>query len=170
MRDRTKGAPRGTPDPWGAEPGLEEMRRLARWLDDAIRIPGTDIRIGLDALLGLLPGVGDVGTSIVGGYVLLAAARLGAPPSVLLRIALNLGLDAALGAIPVLGDVFDVAFRAHRRNVRILESWIASPAATRRKSGANVLLAALLAIAILGAVGYASWQVVAWAISTIRAW
>jgi hypothetical protein len=168
MRERD-GARRKA-DPGGAEPNLEELRRLASWLDDAVRIPGTNIRVGLDALLGLLPGVGDVGTSLVGAYVLLAAARLGAPVSVLLRIALNLGVDAALGAVPVLGDVFDVAFRSHRRNVRLLEAWMASPAVTRRKSGATVAFAALLAVVILAAVGYASWQVIAWAVREIRAY
>lgn len=166
------GSRRREAEPPGAgagDPRLDELRRLARWLDDAIRIPGTDIRIGLDPILGLLPGLGDLGTSIVGAYLLVAAARLGAPAPVLVRMALNLGLDAALGAIPVVGDLFDVAFRSNRRNVRLLEAWMASPSATRRKSGVAVALAAVAGIAIVAAVAFATWEVMAWAIGELRA-
>ena len=114
------------------------MRDLARVLDEAIRIPGTNIRVGLDALLGLLPGGGDVAGGLFSGLIILQAARSGAPTSVLGRMLANVVLDVVFGAIPILGDVFDVAWRANTRNVRLLESWRERPASTKRASALAV--------------------------------
>lgn len=108
------------------EEALEDARKLALLLDDAFRIPGTNIRFGWDAVIGLLPGVGDAATTIVGLSPLLAAWRFGASRWLLLRMLGNLGLDATVGAIPVLGTVFDVYFRANRRNARLLEQHLAA--------------------------------------------
>ena len=127
------------------------MRDLARVLDEAIRIPGTNIRIGLDALLGLLPGGGDVAGGLFSGLIILQAARLGAPTSVLGRMLGNVALDVVFGAIPILGDVFDVAWRANTRNVRLLESWRQRPASTKRASAlavGGILLALFLLIGL----------------------
>lgn len=127
------------------------MRDLARVLDEAVRIPGTNIRIGLDALLGLLPGGGDVAGGLLSGLIILQAARSGAPASVLGRMLGNVALDVVVGAVPVLGDVFDVAWRANTRNVRLLESWRERPASTKRASAlavGGILLALLLLIGL----------------------
>ncbi len=130
------------------------MRDLAHVLDEAIRIPGTNIRIGLDALLGLLPGGGDVAGGLFSGLIILQAARSGAPTSVLGRMLANVAIDVVFGAIPILGDVFDVAWRANTRNVRLLESWRTRPASTKRAS-ALAVGGILLALVLL--IGLAVW-------------
>jgi hypothetical protein len=130
------------------------MRDLARVLDEAVRIPGTNIRIGLDALLGLLPGGGDVAGGVFSGLIILQAARAGAPAPVLGRMLANVAIDVVVGAIPLLGDLFDVAWRANTRNVRLLESWRERPATTKRASALSVG-AILLALLLL--VGLAVW-------------
>lgn len=130
------------------------MRDLARVLDEAIRIPGTNIRIGLDALLGLLPGGGDVAGGLFSGLIILQAARSGAPTPVLGRMLANVAIDVVLGAIPLIGDIFDVAWRANSRNVRLLESWRAQPASTRK---ASTLTVAGILLALFLLIGLAVW-------------
>lgn len=102
----------------------EEIRKLdslASWLDDRFRVPGTNIRFGLDSLVGLIPGVGDSATAITAGYLVLRAHRMGAPTHLLGRMAGNVVIDMVVGAIPLLGDLFDVGFKANRRNVELLK-------------------------------------------------
>ena len=130
------------------------MRDLARVLDEAVRIPGTNIRIGLDALLGLLPGGGDVAGGVFSGLIILQAARAGAPAPVLGRMLANVAIDVVVGAIPLLGDLFDVAWRANTRNVRLLESWRERPATTKR---ASALTVGGILLALLLLVGLAVW-------------
>lgn len=131
------------------------MRDLARVLDEAIRIPGTNIRIGLDALLGLLPGGGDMAGGLFSGLIIFQAARAGAPTPVLGRMLGNVLLDVVVGAIPILGDVFDVAWRANTRNVRLLEAWRERPVPTKRASALTVggILLALLVVIVLAVWG-----------------
>lgn len=107
---------------------------MARIMDGLFEIPGTRIRVGLDPLLGLVPGGGDAVSWVVSLHLVWAGWRLGATPSTLVRMAGHLVLDAALGIIPLLGDLFDVVWRANDRNLRILEALHAAPAATRRAS------------------------------------
>jgi hypothetical protein len=110
----------GTAPAKDIEAVLRRLDRFAFLLDAALRIPGTRWRIGLDGLLGFIPGLGDAATSLIALYPVIEAWRLGAPPAVLARMLGNLGLDLAVGAVPLLGDVFDVAFKANRRNVHLL--------------------------------------------------
>jgi hypothetical protein len=133
------------------------LRDLARVLDEAIRIPGTNIRIGLDALLGLLPGGGDIVGGVFSGLIILQAARAGAPTPVLGRMLANVLADVVIGAIPLLGDVFDVAWRANSRNVRLLDSWRERPVSTKRASTVTVgailfALVLLVALAVWGSI------------------
>ena len=132
----------------------DTVRRLARTLDAAVRIPGTNIRVGLDALLGLIPGIGDAVGAALSGYIVLAAARLGLPKSVIARMLLNLGIDTVVGAVPIVGDIFDVAFRANTRNVALIESSLAAPRETRVKSRWIVagVVAALVGVFAIGVV------------------
>jgi hypothetical protein len=99
---------------------VERLRRLARLLDDRFRIPGTRYRIGLDGLVGLVPGIGDGVTTLIALYIVLEARRLGVPLAKLGRMGINVGLDAVLGAVPLVGDLFDVAWKANRRNLALL--------------------------------------------------
>lgn len=139
---------------------IERIRSVSRLMDEAFRIPGTRFRVGLDGLLGLIPGVGDVTGAAMGGWIVVSAARLGAPPSLLLRMLVNVGLDALVGGVPVVGDLFDFAFKAHRRNFRLLEAHLADPERTRRASRRAVALAVagVLALTVLLALAVA-WMV-----------
>jgi hypothetical protein len=131
--------------------GHAALRALVRLLDGAVRVPGTSIRFGLDALIGLVPGFGDLAGAALSGLVVLAALRARVPAAVLLRMVLNVGIDMVVGAVPLAGDLFDVAWRANERNLALLERAVAEPAATRRSSGAIVLGVLLLLLALLGA-------------------
>ncbi len=132
----------------------DNVRRLARVLDAAVTIPGTNIRVGLDALIGLVPGIGDAIGAALSGWIVLAAARMGLPKSVVARMLLNLGIDTVVGAIPVLGDLFDIVFRANTRNVELIESALAAPRETRVRSRWIVagVVAALVGVFALGIV------------------
>lgn len=127
-------------------------------LDEAIRIPGTNIRIGLDALLGLLPGGGDVAGGLFSGLIILQAARVGAPTAVLGRMLANVAIDVVVGTIPLLGDLFDVAWRSNSRNVRLLDAWRERPTSTKRASAATV---AAIIVALLVLIGLAVWGSIA---------
>jgi hypothetical protein len=95
---------------------------LAALMDDAYEIPGTKYRVGLDSLIGLIPGIGDFATMLIGVLVLKEAQRLGVSRWTQARMMANYGLDFLIGLIPVAGDFFDVAFKAHRKNVRLLKN------------------------------------------------
>ena len=137
---------------------LTRLRVIARVLDDAVRVPGTNIRFGLDALLGLIPGAGDAVTGAVATYAIVLAAQLGAAPAVIARMALNVLVDVVVGAIPLLGDIFDVGWKANRKNVQLLERYQANPQKVRRSSWLVVgLVLLLIAAAIAGVFVFAAW-------------
>lgn len=147
-------------EPQTSPASLTHVRVIARALDTAFRVPGTNMRFGLDALIGLVPGVGDVAGAGVSGYIILVAARLGAPATVLLRMLLNVAVDTAIGAIPLAGDLFDAAWRANTRNTALLERHLAAPTATRRASKlvvAGVLVA--LVLLVIGAIAASLWLI-----------
>ena len=131
---------------------IRRVQTLARTLDTAIRIPGTRIRFGLDSVVGLVPGAGDLVSSLMSGYIVLASARLGVPPWVVMRMILNLGVDTLVGSVPLVGDLFDVGFRANVRNAALLERHVAEPAAVRKSSKVAVMLA-VGGVVVLAAVG-----------------
>lgn len=101
---------------------LARLETLATLMDAALVIPGTNVRVGFDALIGLVPGVGDLISAAVSGFIIVEARRLGAPRWLLARMAGNVAVDTIGGAIPLVGDLFDVAFRANLKNVRLLRS------------------------------------------------
>jgi hypothetical protein len=104
-----------------AEPRLVFARFLAELLDQRFTIPGTSIRIGLDPIIGLIPGVGDTLANLAGSALLLVGAQFRLPKVVLLRMALNVALNTLIGTIPVVGDLFSIWFRSNVRNARLLE-------------------------------------------------
>jgi len=136
---------------------LERLERLAAFLDNALRIPGTRFRIGLDPIVGLVPGLGDALGTAFAGYILLEAVRLGVSGPVFTRMVANIAIDTAIGAIPGVGDLFDFAWKSDAMNVALLRAHLERPLATRRASrrllaaGALVLLLAALG-AMVGAV------------------
>lgn len=124
-------------------------RSLATLLDSAVRVPGTGIRLGLDPLLGLVPGLGDLAGAVLSGYIVLLGAQLGAPASVVARMLGNVVVDTVGGSLPLIGDLFDVAWKSNAMNVDLLERWVGEPTRTRRASrwliGLTVLALALVA-------------------------
>jgi len=99
---------------------IERIDRLATLFDVAFLIPGTKIRFGVEALLRLVPGIGDAAASVLSLYLIYEAYKLDVPATLLARMLVNVALEAAAGAVPVAGDAFDVVFRANRRNVTLL--------------------------------------------------
>ena len=130
---------------------VDRARALAKLLDNAFPIPGTGMRVGIDPLLGLIPGLGDLVGAGVSGYILLLAAQAGAPKTVLLRMLGNIGIDSLVGAVPMLGDLFDFGFKSNARNMKLLERYTVAPGEVKRTSGAVVF--AIILLALLLAVG-----------------
>lgn len=100
---------------------LRQIRALAELMDNRFVIPGTSFRIGLDGLIGLIPGIGDVATTAISAYIVYLAHQLDVPKHLLARMVFNVAVDLTVGIVPVLGDVADVAWKANLKNVRLLE-------------------------------------------------
>lgn len=113
----------------------ERLNFLAWLLDSSIPVPGTRLTIGLDALVGLVPFLGDLLGVLASSIILAEANRLGVGRAILARMAFNVAVDGVIGIVPILGDVFDAAWKANVKNVRLLNAWAERPRATRRASG-----------------------------------
>ena len=130
-----------------AAPTLRQLRALARLLDSSIPLPG-GYRIGLDGIVGLVPGLGDAIGASLSAYIIVQSARLGASWPTLLRMTTNVLIESVVGIIPVAGDLFDFAWKANLRNVALLEQGLGQPARgspRRRLTWAIVMLLVLLA-------------------------
>ncbi|WP_148414879.1 DUF4112 domain-containing protein [Haloferax sp. KTX1] len=152
----------------GDEETLARLRAVSFYLDEAFEVPGTNYRVGLDPILGLVPGIGDATASALSAYILVEAAMLGVPRATLARMLGNVVLDATVGSLPLVGDVFDAAWKANARNVRLLEARYddASPAAAA--ADRRFLLAAVAAIALLlVALGAATAFVALWVLGQV---
>lgn len=114
-----------TAAPANDAPDLRRLEALASLLDNRFRVPGTNLRFGLDGLMGLVPYLGDVAGFAVSGVLFSVMLRRGASPLMLLRMMGNFVLDAVVGAVPLLGDLFDFGFKANRRNVDLLRQYYA---------------------------------------------
>ncbi len=135
----------------------QHINRTAWLLDSAIRVPIINYRIGLEGLIGLIPGVGDVAGFGLSSYILVQAARLGVPRSTLAHMMANVLLETIVGLIPIAGDLFDFAFKANIRNVRLLNEALDAPeqtAARSRSVVARTLMFVSGSVVALGAGGY----------------
>lgn len=131
----------------------KRLDRLAWWLDQAIRIPGTNFRIGLDGLIGLIPGFGDAASGVISSYIIAEAARLGAPKSTLIRMGFNVVIDTLIGMIPLAGDLFDFVWKANTRNMRLLDEHLENPRKTTSESQGFVIGVGIVIIAfVIGAI------------------
>jgi hypothetical protein len=140
---------------------LERLRELSHYLDNLVRIPGTNYRVGLDPVLSLLPVVGDTFGAVLAAYIVVEAAALGVPRETLGRMLFNLFVDATLGSIPVVGDLFDAAWKANARNVALLEARRRDPGGV--DADRRFLLVAVGAVAaVVLAAGLASTLAVWW--------
>jgi hypothetical protein len=123
-------------------------------MDSAFEIPGTRFRIGLDALIGLVPGAGDMVGSVVSGYIMLESMRLGAPTSLLFRMLFNVVVDSLVGSIPGAGDVFDAFWKANNRNMKLLEQHFEAPAVSRKANRRFAFLVLLMAFTFIAAFAF----------------
>jgi len=131
---------------------MKRLDALAYALDNSIRIPGTGARVGLDAIIGLIPGIGDAAGTAMSAYIVIQAARIGAPVTVIIRMLLNVGLETVVGAVPVVGDLFDAGWKANARNMALLRGAVDAPDAVHRSSRAVVIGVTLVLLLILAAV------------------
>jgi hypothetical protein len=132
------------------DPALPALRKWAVLLDSAFQVPGTKMRIGLDPIVGLIPGVGDLVTAFFSVMILLHSVRLRIPRVVIARMLLNTGVDLLVGAVPLLGDLFDAGFKANLRNLRLLERHAQRHVRPRTEDyvvvGASIAVVVLLAV------------------------
>lgn len=134
---------------------LDELRKFAWLMDSQFEVPGTNFRFGLDAIIGLVPGIGDLIGALGSIVFMVQAARMGASKTVLTRMAANVGIETLVGAVPLLGDLFDATFKANIRNFRLIEKLAAEPArahADSRKTVMGIALAFGIVLVVLGVI------------------
>jgi Domain of unknown function (DUF4112) len=153
------------PDRWNRGAWLfrdRTLRGIENLLDEAFRIPGTRIRFGIDGVVGLIPGLGDVLAGVLSLIIPLAAWIRGVPYVTLVRMAVNIGIGVLVGSIPILGDIFDIAWKANRRNYRLLTRHLGEPRRHTRKDWAFLALIAgglglVFALPVLLALWLLAW-------------
>lgn len=131
------------------ESTLARLRSLTHLLENAITVPGTGIRFGLDPIIGLLPISGDLIVAVMSLYIVIEAARLGLPKATLTRMVWNVLVDAVIGIIPIAGDLFDFAWKANTKNVALLEAHLVS---STRQAKADMLFIWMLILGFLAIV------------------
>ncbi|HYL89673.1 MAG TPA: DUF4112 domain-containing protein [Burkholderiales bacterium] len=140
----------------------ERLALLAWLLDSSIPIPGTQFTVGLDAVIGLLPFIGDLLGVVLSGYILAEANRMGVGRRILARMAFNVAIDGVVGIVPLFGDVFDAAWKANQKNVKLLNAWAERPHRTRRASGLFLAALALASLAFLAACAFLAYLLLHW--------
>jgi len=140
-----------------ADARTRRVRALARLLDNAIPIPGTNWKIGLDPIIGLIPGVGDMVGAVLSGYIVLEAVRAEVPTFTLARMLVNVGIDTLLGAVPAIGDVFDAAWKSNMMNVALLERHLVATgnAPPKRRNVIGLMVLALIVLLLIVGAGVA---------------
>lgn len=149
------------------ERALRQLDSLSYVLDNSVRVPGTRRRFGLDPLIGLIPGIGDAAGMMMSAYIVVQAARLGAPAASLVRMLMNVGIEALAGTVPVAGDLFDAWYKANARNVAMLRQELVQPGSTRRSSLRVMWGVVAALVVILGAVGWLTWRVLSAIVSVV---
>ncbi len=148
------------------DPELRRLDQLANLLDNKFKVPGTDFRFGLDAILGLIPYVGDLSGFLVSGILVRTMAKKGAGVGIMLQMVGNILIDAAVGLIPLLGDFFDFGFKANRRNVDLLKKYYAS-GEPRPDARWSLFFISLLLMAVLGGMFWVTFKGIAWVFGAI---
>jgi hypothetical protein len=147
-----------------AHEARERLKKLAWLFDSSIPIPGTRLTVGLDALIGLIPVLGDLIGVALSSFILAEANRLGAPRSVLWRMAGNVAIEGLVGMVPFAGDIVDAAFKANQRNVKLLDAWYQNPGKTERASRWFGVLIVAMAVLFLGFSIYAGFALLRWVV------
>jgi Domain of unknown function (DUF4112) len=154
--NRSLTSPALVPEVASLEPRLDRLRRVGWVLDSSFRVPGTGIRFGVDSIIGLVPGLGDLIAAGFSLYIIAESARLGVPRGLLLRMGWNVAVDTFVGEVPILGDLFDVAWKSNIRNIALLEEHLRQPIASARSSrGFVVVLSLGLLLLTVGAIALA---------------
>ena len=138
---------------------VHRLRRLSQLLDNALPIPGTGYRIGIDPILGLLPGGGDTVGGFLSAYIVVEAARMGLPRKVILQMVGNIVFDGVVGIVPVLGDLFDIGWKANVRNIALLEQHLHLTLGDRKSD--KLFLIGLIMLLIIIVIGFAALTIVA---------
>ncbi|MEG4074904.1 DUF4112 domain-containing protein [Microcoleus sp. Pol14C2] len=146
---------------------LRRLRRISNLLDNAIPIPGTKYRIGLDPILGLIPGGGDLISSIFAGYVVFKSAQMGVPQETLVQMAANIVFDTVAGTVPVAGDLLDVAWKANVKNIELLDAHLGSPEQGKKADWLFVAVLLLGLMLIVGGVIFLSVMLFGWLFQVI---
>ncbi len=149
---------------------LQRLRRLSRLLDSAIPLPG-GYRIGLDGIIGLIPGVGDIAGGAASSYIIIEAARLGASTATLLHMAFNVLFESVIGLIPFVGDLFDFVWKANEKNLALLEKQLQQGRARSKpeqRLQATVIIIVLIMAAVLMALGAFSFWLLLQAIAAVH--
>jgi Domain of unknown function (DUF4112) len=140
---------------------IQRLRRFGRLMDSAIGIPGTKFRVGLDPIIGLIPGGGDTAGLIFSSYIVLEAARMGASKSTLSTMAFNILLETVVGTVPVVGDIFDVTWKSNIRNIELLEEHLNVPRPVAQNRWFAILLIVGLALAVVACLAL-SFYILRW--------
>ena len=139
----------------------KKLDNLAWLLDDSIKIPGTSWKIGLDGILGLIPGVGDLAAGGLSTYILYQAVKLKVPKVILARMTLNILLESVIGVIPVFGDLFDFMFKANQRNVDLMRQYVLNPKDTAQQSTLAVVGVIVALFVVMGLMVWGMFALVA---------
>ena len=141
---------------------LDALRRYAVLLDSQFRVPGTNIRFGLDAIFGLIPGLGDISTPVFAALLLLQGVRMRLPAVVQIRMVLNAAIDMLLGFVPILGDLVDIGFKANLRNLALLERHARRGVPPARSD----FIFVMVCVIVLAFVALSPFAVLFWLLST----
>jgi Domain of unknown function (DUF4112) len=150
---------------------MRNIKQLERWLwllDNSIRILGTSIKMGLDSLIGLIPGIGDITGGALSSNILLQAVSSRVAPVVIARMGENIMFDTVIGMIPIVGDIFDIMFKANLRNIELMANYYNSP---REAVKRNTLSIVILSISFISALSLIIWMAIklfAWLINAIN--
>tara|TARA_Y100000996_G_scaffold373766_1_gene323486 strand:- start:119 stop:556 length:438 start_codon:yes stop_codon:yes gene_type:complete len=129
------------------EEKLIRLKRLSERLDDTFTIPGTKYKIGIEALIGAVPIIGDLIGGILASYIMYSGMKMGAPPRIIARMAVNIAIDFAIGSIPIIGDLFDLVWKANKKNVELIEDTTLDD---KEEQKLNYLIITALILVLLG--------------------
>ncbi|MDD5320573.1 MAG: DUF4112 domain-containing protein [Methylococcales bacterium] len=150
---------------------MKNIKQLEHWawlLDNSIRIPGTSIKMGLDSLIGLIPGIGDITGGAFSSYILLQAVSTGVAPVIIARMVVNILLDTLIGMIPLVGDIFDIAFKANLRNIELITDYYNSPREAITRNTISIVLISISLISALALIIWITFKIFVWLINAIN--
>jgi len=150
---------------------MKNIKQLERWawlLDNSIPIPGTSIKMGLDSLIGLIPGIGDITGGALSSYILLQAVNSGVASIVIARMAVNIMFDTVIGMIPIVGDIFDITFKANLRNIELMANYYNSPREAVKRNTLSIVMISIAFISALSLIIWVAVNLLVWFINAIN--